>query len=66
MSPLQFALFEIKIGLLESGQKCLRHRSSTKPLLSLCIHKKKHFDKNNDVMHNIFRCLIQLIWMILL
>ena len=24
-----------------------------------------HLDKNNDVKHNIFRCLIPLIWMIL-
>ena len=25
-----------------------------------------HLDENNDVKHNIFRCLIPLIWMILL
>ena len=24
-----------------------------------------HLDENNDVKHNIFRCLIPLIWMIL-
>ena len=24
-----------------------------------------HLDKNNDVKHNMFRCLIPLIWMIL-
>ena len=35
-STLQFALFKIKIRLLESDQKCLRHGSSTKPFLSLC------------------------------
>ena len=35
-STLQFALFKIKIRLLESSQKWLRHGSSTKPLLSLC------------------------------
>ena len=33
---LQFALFKIKIRLLESAQKCLRHGSSTKSVLSLC------------------------------
>ena len=31
-STLQFALFKIKIILLEGDQKCLRHGSSTKPL----------------------------------
>ena len=35
-STLQFALFKIKIRLLESDQKCLRHGSRTKPLLSHC------------------------------
>ena len=76
-STLQFTLFKIIIRLLESDQKCLRHGSSTKPLLSLCkddnTSKKKfggkmnllwntgHLDKNNDVKHNIFRCLIPLI-----
>ena len=30
------ALFKIKIRLLESDQKWLRHGSSTKPLLSRC------------------------------
>ena len=35
-STLQFALFIIKIRLLESDQKCLCHGSSTKPHLSLC------------------------------
>ena len=75
-STLQFALFKIKIRLLESDQKCLRHVSSTEPLLLLCkeITPRKHFwgiinllrdtgdlDKNNDVNHNIFRCLIPLI-----
>ena len=34
-STLQFALFKIKIRLLESDQKCLHHGSSTKPLFSL-------------------------------
>ena len=71
------AIFKIKIRLLESDQKCLRHGSSTKPFLSLCKRdnttKNKLFGKinlllnsgNNDVKHNIFRCLIPLIWMIL-
>ena len=35
-STLQFALFKIKIRLLESDQKWLRHGSSTKPLSSRC------------------------------
>ena len=35
-STLQFALFKTKIRLVESDQMCLRHGSSTKPLLSLC------------------------------
>ena len=35
-STLQFALFKIKIRLLGSPQKWLRHGSSTKPLLLLC------------------------------
>ena len=35
-STLQFALFKIKIRLLKSDQKCLRHGSSTKPFISLC------------------------------
>ena len=45
-SILQFALFKIKIRLLESDQKCLRHGSSTKPLASLCKEitpRKKYF-----------------------
>ena len=53
---------------------CLRHGSSTKPFLSLCKRDnttKNNFfgnvnlllnsgdlDKNNDIKHNIFRCLI--------
>ena len=73
-STLQFALFKIKIRLLESDQNCLRHGSSTNPFLSLCkrvnITKKNlfekinilwntgHFDENNDAKHNIFRYLI--------
>ena len=66
---------KIKIKLLQSDQKRLRHGSSTKPLSSLCkeIRKKyfggkinllwnsAHLDKNNDVKHNTFRCLILLI-----
>ena len=80
-STLQFALFKIKIRLLESDQKCLRHGSSTKAVLSLCKREnttKKQFfgkkklvlnsgdlDENNDVKHNIARCLIPQIWMIL-
>ena len=36
-STLQIALFKIKIRLLESDQKWLRHGSSTKPLLSRCF-----------------------------
>ena len=47
---LQFALFKIKIRLLESDQKCLRHESSTKPFLSLCksdnTTKKQSLGKN--------------------
>ena len=47
---LQFALFKIKIRLLESDQKCLRHGSNTKPFLSLCKRdnttKKQFFGKN--------------------
>ena len=35
-STLQFALFKIKIRLLESDEKWLRHGSSTKPLLTRC------------------------------
>ena len=35
-STLQFALFKIKIRILESDEKCLRHGSCTKPHLSLC------------------------------
>ena len=74
-STLQFAIFNIKIRLLEGDQKCLRHGSSTKPHLSLCkrdnttktIFLRKiyllwntgHLDKNNDVKHNIFRSLIR-------
>ena len=81
-STLQFALFKIKIRLLESDQKCLRHGSRTKPLLSHCkrddttkkyflekiniLWNSGHLDKNNEVKHNIFRCLIPLISMILL
>ena len=81
-STLQFALFKIKIRLIESDQKCLRHGSSTKQHLSLYkrdnITKKYffgkikllwntgHLGKNNDVKHNIFCCLILLIRMILL
>ena len=48
-STLQFALFKIKIILLGSDQKCLRHGSSTKPFVSLCKRdntitpRKKHF-----------------------
>ena len=53
-STLQFALFKIKIRLLESDQKCLRHGSSTKPLLSLCIRdnttEKIFFGKNKLTM----------------
>ena len=80
-STLQFALFKIKIRLLESDQKCLRHGSSTKPFISpvkeITPRKNNFFgkinlllnsgdlDKNNDVKHNIFRCLILQIWMIL-
>ena len=49
-STLQFALFKIKIRLLESSQKCLRHGSSTKLFLSLCKRdittKKLFFLKN--------------------
>ena len=43
---LQFTLFKIKIRLLESDQKCLRHGSNTKPLLSHCkrdYNTKKKF-----------------------
>ena len=36
LKSLQYALFKIKIRLLESDQKWLRHESSTKPLLSRC------------------------------
>ena len=35
-SILLFTLFKTKIRLLENDQKCLRHGSSTKPLLSHC------------------------------
>ena len=35
-STLQFALLKIKIRLLKSDQKCLRHGTSTKPFLSHC------------------------------
>ena len=35
-STLQFALFKIKIRLLESDQKCFSHRSSAKLLILLC------------------------------
>ena len=44
-SILQFALFKIKIRLLESDQMCLRHGSSTKPLFSLC--KRDNTPKKN-------------------
>ena len=48
-STLQFAPFKIKNKLLENDQNCLRHRSSTKPLLSLCkgddTTKKKKLKK---------------------
>ena len=37
-------LFKIKIRLLESDQKCLRHGSSTKPVLSFC--KRDNTTKN--------------------
>ena len=43
-STLQFAIFKIKIRLLESDQKCLLHGSSTKPLLSFC--KKDNVTKD--------------------
>ena len=80
-STLQFALFKIKIRLLESDQKYIRHGSSTKPLLSLCkrdnttekcfgkinlLWNTGNLDKNNDVKHNIFCCLFPLIGVILL
>ena len=55
-STLQFALFKIKIRLLESDQKCLRHVSSTKPHLSLCERdnttKKILFWKNKFTMEH--------------
>ena len=44
-STLQFALFKIKIRLLESDQKCLRHGSCTTPHVSLC--KSKHHEKKS-------------------
>ena len=77
MSTLQFALFKIKIRLLESDQKWLRHGSSTKPLLSRCkgdntskkiffekiniLGNSVHLDRQNDVKFNMFRYLIPLI-----
>ena len=55
-STLQFALYKIKIRLLESDQKCLRHGVSTKPLLSLCkddnTTKKIFFEKNIFTMEH--------------
>ena len=71
-STLQCALYKIKIKLLENDQNCLRHRSSTKPLLSLCkgdnttkknekinlLWNTGHLDEKSDVKHHIFRCLI--------
>ena len=60
---------KIKTRLLESDQKCLRHGSSIKPLLSLCkrdnttekiflrkinlLRNSGHLYENNDVKHNI-------------
>ena len=50
VSTLQFAQFKIKIRLLESDHKFLRHGSSTKPILSLCKRdnttKKQNLGKN--------------------
>ena len=72
-STLQFSLFKLKIRLLESDQKSLRHGSSTKPHLSLCISYQSskqflgkinllrntgHLDKNNDVNHKIFSVVL--------
>ena len=51
-SILQFALFKIKIRLLESDQKCLRHGSSTRPLSSLC--KRDNTTKKNIYLENRF------------
>ena len=51
-STLQFMVFKIKIRLLESDQKCLRHGSSTKPLLSFC--KRDNTTKNIFVRKNKF------------
>ena len=45
-STLQFALFKIKIRLLESDQKCLHHGSSTKPLFSL--YKRDNTTKKKE------------------
>ena len=48
-SILQFALFKIKIRLLQSNQKCLHRGSSTKPLLPLC--KRDNTPKKNNTGH---------------
>ena len=55
-STLQFALFKIKIRLLESYKKGLRHGSSIKPHLSLCKRdnttKKILFWRNKFTMEH--------------
>ena len=47
---------KLKVRLLESDQKCLRHGSSTKSLLSLCKRdnttKIIFFGKNNYTMEH--------------
>ena len=57
MGTLQFALFKIKIRLLESDQKWLRHGSSTMPLLSRCkgdnTSKNLFLEKINLLCHSV-------------
>ena len=46
--------FKIKISLLESDQKCLRHGSRTKPLLSHCKRDNNNRDGHNTTKKYIF------------
>ena len=53
--------FKVKISLLESDQKCLRHGSRTKPLLSHCKRDNNNRDGHNTTKKK-FLEKINLLW----